>query len=97
MTSHLTAPAFSADDPAIHDYIVQLASRSAPAEQRVEHVAARDADHAREMAAYLFPDSVILRVQPERRRAAAYPDARFIKGEFLPTADADLMAGAGAD
>ena len=97
MTPDLTAPALLADDPAVHPYLIHLAPRSAPEEHRVECVTARNEAHAREMAAYLFADSVILRVRPERRRAAAYPDARFIKGEFLPTADAELMAGAGAD
>lgn len=93
-------PPVAVDDAATHDYLVHLAKRSAPEDHQVERLGARNEAHAREMAAYLFADSVVLRVQAERRRglATAYPDARFIKGEFRPTsADAELMAAARAD
>lgn len=100
MTSTPTTHILFADLPATESastqlYVVHLARRSTPEEHRIEHVSARNEAHALEMAAYLFAESLVLRVRPERRRAtAAYPDARFIKGEFLPTAEADLLAGA---
>jgi len=99
MTSTPTTSALFIDLPAAEPastqlYVVHLARRSTPEEHRIEHVSARNEAHALEMAAYLFAECLVLRVRPERRRATAYPDARFIKGEFLPTAEADLMAGA---
>ena len=54
---------------ATHEYLVYLARRSAPEEHMVERLGARNEAHAREMAAYLFADSVVLRVRPERRGA----------------------------
>jgi hypothetical protein len=102
MNPNLTPSAFLTADPATdaaatYPYLIHVAPRSAPEEHRVECIAARNEAHAREISAYLFADSVVLRIRPERRRAAAYPDARFIKGEFLPTTDGDTMVGAGAD
>ncbi len=99
-----TEPVFLAERPvaavtATQDYLVYLARRSAPEEHQLERLSARNEAHAREMATYLFADSVVLHIRLERRRApTAFPDARFIKGEFLPTAaEAELSMAIGAD
>ena len=70
---------------AVASYLVQMVRQSFPDDRCAVVVRAQDADTARRLAAERFPDHRVLKARKDdgRHKVDAYPDARFIKGQFL--------------
>ncbi|MEX2449630.1 MAG: hypothetical protein WD407_02130 [Rhodospirillales bacterium] len=66
--------------------------RTAPEAICFDLIAAKDQRNANEAAKRLFPHSTILRVAAKESAETAYPDARFIKGEFHPVKRTEELA-----
>lgn len=68
-------------------FLVQHVRRGVPEEPQENLVTAKCESHARDIVSQVFPDSDILKIQRQTQsRSAAFPDARFIDGEFRAVA-----------
>jgi hypothetical protein len=76
---------------ALASYNVHFVHADAPKNVRLERLLAPNLAAALNMADGLFPETTILRIHKAlpRPRMDTYPDARFIKGAFLPVRNDD--------